>query len=62
MAALTGDVVCTQENTQCVNTYGSFDCVCVPGYELMNRNCQRKENCITTNVFSYIFNQALLEK
>ena len=64
MAALASLVVCTGEDTQCVNTYGSFECVCVPGYRLMDGNCQRKE----TELFSLLsmglhdFTQALLEK
>ena len=41
-AALMGIVICTQDNTQCVNTNGSFDCVCVDGYELVNTECERK--------------------
>lgn len=35
-------VICTQENTQCMNTEGSFECVCVGGYELVDGQCQRK--------------------
>ena len=42
-AALVGTVICTQENTQCMNTDGSFECVCVPGYnQTMDGECQRK--------------------
>ena len=29
-------------NTVCVNTIGSFQCVCVPGYELVDGTCRRK--------------------
>ncbi len=43
VAALESMIICTAVNTQCVNTEGSFECICVPGYELnMNGECQRK--------------------
>ena len=42
MAALQSTVLCTNLNTQCVNTIGSFECVCVDGYELVDEECQRK--------------------
>ena len=29
-------------NTVCINTIGSFQCVCVPGYELVDGTCRRK--------------------
>ena len=41
MAALNNSVICTND-TQCTNTPGSFECVCVPGYRLVNGNCERK--------------------
>ena len=32
------------QNVQCVNTNGSFECVCVPGYKLgENGTCERKQ-------------------
>ena len=42
MAALQNTVLCTDLNTECVNTIGSFECVCVDGYELVDEECQRK--------------------
>ena len=46
-AALEGMDVCeSDKNSQCLNTEGSFDCVCVPGYVVTNGSCQRKlEEC-----------------
>lgn len=41
-AALENSVICSQPNTQCLNTYGSFDCICVNGYELKDGECERK--------------------
>ena len=40
-------------NTVCVNTIGSFQCVCVPGYELVDGTCQRK--------FEYISEQFIIK-
>ena len=60
MAALGREVVCTQENTQCVNADGSFECVCVPGYELTDRNCQRNENDYLNGV-TFFFNSGIIE-
>ena len=45
-AALMSSVICPQPNTQCVNTNGSFQCVCVDGYEVAETECQR-ECCLT---------------
>ena len=35
LAALNGSSLCSA-NSECVNTHGSYKCVCVPGYELTN--------------------------
>ena len=42
MAALEGLVICLQANTQCINNNGSFECVCVGGYELVDAECERE--------------------
>lgn len=42
VAALESLEICSKDNTLCVNTNGSFDCVCVDGYELVNQQCQRE--------------------
>ena len=31
---------CTGELQRCLNTIGSFECVCVDGYELLDSQCQ----------------------
>ena len=43
-AALGSTNLCESDpNSQCVNSEGSFECVCVPGYILNeNRTCERK--------------------
>ena len=41
-AALSSSVICTQNNTQCINVAGDFECVCVDGYEATNGECHRK--------------------
>ena len=40
-AALKDEELC-ERNSQCINTEGSFDCVCVSGFVLVNDTCQRK--------------------
>ena len=43
VAAVEGTDLCENEtNSRCVNSEGSFDCVCVPGYTVVNGTCQRK--------------------
>ena len=43
MAALNATDLCEGvENSQCVNTEGSYDCICVPGYTLVNESCERE--------------------
>ena len=39
-----------QENSFCVNTIGSFDCLCDIGYELMNGNFCRGTRNIQYNL------------
>ena len=38
LAALNGNSLCSV-NSECVNTHGSYECVCVPGYDLTNGTC-----------------------
>ena len=40
-AALKSENLC-DINAQCINKDGSFECPCVPGYEVVNDTCQRK--------------------
>ena len=49
VAALESVVICMALSTQCVNTDGSFQCVCVDGYELVDGDCQRKIKIIIIN-------------
>lgn len=40
LAALTSIDVCeNDENAECVNTAGFYNCSCVPGYERINGSC-----------------------
>ena len=34
------DLCQDDENSQCVNLVGSYECVCAPGYERVNGTCQ----------------------
>ena len=36
------DVCVNVTNSQCVNTEGSFECICVPGYIVVNETCERE--------------------
>ena len=40
-AALNGDSLCSS-NSVCVNTPGSYECTCAPGYVTTMGTCQRK--------------------
>jgi hypothetical protein len=43
VAALNATDLCEGvDNSQCVNTEGSYDCTCVPGYTLVNGSCERE--------------------
>ena len=43
MAAIEAIDLCeSNQNSQCVNTEGSFDCSCVPGYIDVNGTCERE--------------------
>ena len=45
-AAMIALSICENDiNTQCVNTEGSFNCTCVPGYHRINGICERKILC-----------------
>lgn len=52
-------------NTQCVNTNGSYECICVDGYELVDDECQREINTLLLNFnedLAYHVFKALLMK
>lgn len=36
------DICQDVENSQCINTIGSYNCSCVSGYQLIGAICQRK--------------------
>ena len=41
IAAITNTDLCQDDvNAQCVNLVGSYECVCVPGFERVNGTCQ----------------------
>ena len=40
-AVIAVDICLNDTNTRCVNTEGSFDCVCVAGYHRVDGSCQR---------------------
>jgi hypothetical protein len=42
LAALASSVICTRANTRCLNRDGSFECVCVAGYEPVDGECERE--------------------
>ena len=43
-AALNATDLCEGDgNSQCLNTHGSYLCVCVPGHEDINGTCTRKQ-------------------
>lgn len=50
VAALESLVICMHINTQCVNSNGSFECVCVDGYESVDGECQREINTFKLEV------------
>ena len=45
---LLGSYIC-ETNTDCVNTGGSYDCVCSPGYTGFRNNCMSE---LTFDIFS----------
>lgn len=42
-------------NTQCVNIGGSFECVCVDGYELIDEECEREGIVLSRKVQAVIY-------
>ena len=43
VAALMNTDLCeNDENTQCVNLDGSYECICAPGFDRENGTCQRE--------------------
>ena len=43
-ASLVSMELCQDDrNSQCLNSEGSFVCICVPGYEEINGTCSRKK-------------------
>ncbi len=52
-AATTAENLCENDtNTRCVNTEGSFGCVCVSGYHRVDDTCQRKYKFRTHQLYS----------
>ena len=42
--AFNGDNLCVDvPNSHCINTEGSYECTCVPGYSLLDGSCQRSK-------------------
>ena len=52
-AAALNNVQLCSDNTQCVNTPGSYNCACAPGYMLVNGKCEREFNCMAWNCVHY---------
>ena len=44
---------CSAENSECINTVGSYRCQCKPGYILSGNTCIGKEICLLKTVVNY---------